>query len=165
MPELPTHTLAMGVYIDSSGRPVSVAVLNSSGFDALDNATADCIRQARFKPQRRKGETDYRVFSIGWKALPLPVACDPTMTPAATVTVKLLQSLAPDYDELPSKAESTVCACLNAGERSPEAPVVLSSSGNARLDERAEAVMDQFSAKRWSDGISGCAAYKVRFVK
>ena len=145
---------------------MDVAVLNSSGLEDLDNAILDCLRQARFKVQARRGETEYRVFSVAWKAQPLPTACDPTMTPAATVTIKLLREKAPDYDELPDMAESTVCACLKAGEKNPSTPpVILSSTGNRRLDQGAESVMVSFSAKRWSDGIPGCAAYKVRFVK
>ena len=166
MPKLPDHRLSIGVYIDSTGRPVNVAVLNSSGLQDLDNATIDCIRRAHFKPEARRGETDYKVLSLAWKARSLPTACDPTMTPAATVTIKLLQKRAPDYDELPDMAESMVCACLKASEKIPSAPpVILSSSGNVRLDQGAESVMNRFSAKRWSDGIPGCAAYKVRFVK
>src|SRR5205807_6956683 len=129
-------------YIDSTGRPANVAVLNSSGLQDLDNATIDCIRQARFKPQARNGKSDYRVFSMAWKARPLPTACDPTMTPAATVTIKLLQKVAPDYDELPDMAESAVCACLKEGETIPSTPpVILRSSGNVRLDQAAESVM------------------------
>src|SRR5205807_655743 len=64
MPKLPDHALMIGVYIDSTGRPANVAVLNSSGLQDLDNATIDCIRQARFKPQARNGKSDYRVFSM-----------------------------------------------------------------------------------------------------
>jgi hypothetical protein len=87
------------------------------------------------------------------------------MTPAATVTIKLLPN-DPDYNGLPSKAESTVCACLKEGEKRPSGPaVILSSARDARLDKAAESVMYGFSAKRWSDGITGCAAYKVRYTK
>src|SRR5438132_558655 len=166
MRKLPDHGLRVRVYIESTGRPVDVAVLNSTGLQDLDNATVDCIRRARFKPEARHGETDYKVFSLAWKARPLPTACVQTMTPDATVTVKLLQKESPDYDKLPDIAESTVCACLKAGEKIPSAPsVILSSSGIVRLDQGAESVMNRSSAKRWSDGVPGCAAYKVRFVK
>jgi TonB family protein len=165
MPKLPDHALVMGVYIEPTGQPVSVAVLSSSGFPDLDKAIKHCIRQARFKPESTGGKTEYRMVSMAWKAQPLPTSCDPAMTPAATVTINLLRDKTQDYDALPDLAESTVCGCLNKDEKNPSAPAVLSSSGNAREDEFAKKVMERFSAERWSQGIPGCAAVKVRFVK
>jgi TonB family protein len=165
MTKLPDHDLTIGVYIDSTGRAMNLAVLNSSGQQNLDNATMKCIRQARFKSDAKPGKPVYTVFKMAWKALPMPTSCEPTMTPAATVTVKLLPD-DPEYDALASTAAATVCACLKEGEQKPSAPaVILSSSGNARLDKGAESTMYAVSAKRWSDGIPGCAAYKVRFIK
>jgi hypothetical protein len=96
----------------------------------------------------------------------MPTSCEPTITPVATITIKFLSDQAPDYDALPATEEAIVCACLKEGEKKPSVPaIILTSSGNARLDEDAESVMNRFSAKRWDEGIAGCAAYKVRIRK
>lgn len=69
----------------------------------------ECIRQAHFKADAKGGKPVYAVFKMAWKALPMPTSCEPTMTPAATVTVKLLPD-DPDFDAFSSRAESIVCA-------------------------------------------------------
>jgi TonB family protein len=160
----PPHTLSVGVYVDSAGRPVNVAVLESSGRPELDDATLDCVRRGRFKMQGKPGETHYMVFSEAWANLPPPTVCEPGMKPVAVITVALSPDQTIDYDKMPAAADSLVCACFREGEQELSQPVLLSSSGNARLDYGASGIL-KMAARRKTPADTGCQAYRVHFKK
>jgi protein TonB len=51
-----TGTVLLSVEIDESGRPLSVAVRNSSGHELLDQTAMRAVRKWRFEPARSRGK-------------------------------------------------------------------------------------------------------------
>jgi hypothetical protein len=161
--ELPPHRLHVGAYIDSAGRPVNVAVLESSGLPDLDHATIECIRHGRFKVNARQSETVYWVFSEFWSPKPAPTVCDDSIKPVGTVVVKLSPT-EPDYGQYPATGDSVVCMCRPEGQQEPSAPIIVSSSGNARLDNGAILFLKK-SAQTHKANVVGCTGYRFHFEK
>ena len=156
--------VSLGVFTDRSGRPVQVSVVEPSGNSELDARVLGCFRAAQFGPPREGAATSYRLVRLDLRTAPEqpPPQCTVGMPVAFTMPVRAPGET--PSQEMPAGSETIVCGCLTDLSIGPTVPVVLGSSGFARVDSGAVELMKKTAAQRWRTPF-GCTAWKVRIER
>ena len=156
--------VTLGVFTDRSGRPVQVSVVEPSGNRELDARVLGCFRAAQFGPPREGAAISYRLVRMDLRTAPEqpPPQCTVGMPIAFTMPVRAPGEI--PSQEMPTGSETIVCGCLIDPSIGPTVPVVLGSSGFARVDNGAVELMKKTAAQRWRTPF-GCTAWKVRIER
>jgi TonB family protein len=147
-----TGATTLHARIDIEGHPFAIRITHSSGSAQHDEAAVACLSKARFQPgvhrgQPAQGQVD---MTVKWKPA-VAETCDSSMPQLATLDVKVKPST--DSSPLPPRAEASVCRCGSSE------PVIIRSSGYARLDEGAIKLMKSQPAGEDSH----CFAWQIDF--
>jgi TonB family protein len=146
--------------IGSTGVPLEVAILTSSGSRQLDSSLLTCYRAARYQPGQVDGKPSSleEEVQIKWVGNLPAKTCEASMRIWQIVRVEMTTP----SEVLPSTAEATLCSCGSEDGKRAE-PVIINSSGTERVDEGILKLMKQ-SARSWT-GPAGCRAYKFEVTR
>jgi TonB family protein len=156
--------VTLGVFTDRSGRPIEVSVVEPSGNKELDARVLGCFRDAQFGPPRKGDATSYRLVRLDLRTAPEPFAPQCTVGMPVAFTMPVRAPGETPSPEMPTGSETIVCGCLSDLSIGPTLPVVLVSSGLARVDSGAVELMKNTAAERWRTPF-GCTAWKVRIER
>lgn len=158
-------TTILRVQIDASGQPVNSVTTRSSGYDDLDLATLDCMKQRRFKPASRGREpvASVMLYKTDWKIAWGSGNRRTCSDIKQEITSHSAASSQMSSDHGPASANIvTVCVCFEESGRVQD-PTLLQSSGSSRYDQGALLLAKSRSIRPQPPGFPGCFAFKTKF--
>jgi TonB family protein len=159
------ETMAVVVFwLPSSGVPSHISIRSSSGSNALDSATLNCVSKLRFAPATTLGSGDpidsWQQVALSWASR----ASEQIAGAPAKITANAQQ------DDSRGQANNvTVHVCVDAAGKLEQDPTIVHSSGIASLDQAAVKIAASGSAYYRPDTspngppASGCAQLVIKF--
>jgi TonB family protein len=158
-------TVAVVVFwLPSSGIPSHISIKSSSGSDALDSATINCVSRLRFAAATTLGDGNpidsWQQIALSWTSR----ASEPIIAAPAEKTANA------KLDDAGGQSNSvTVRACVDEAGKLQQNPTIIHSSGMASLDQAAERIAASGSAYFRPDTspngppATGCAQLTIKF--
>jgi TonB family protein len=158
-------TMAVVVFwLPRSGVPSRISIKSSSGSNALDSATINCVSRLRFAAATTLGDGDpidsWQQIALSWASR----ASEPIAGAPAEITANAKQ------DDSRGQANNvTVHVCVDETGKLEQDPTIVHSSGMASLDQAAVRIAASGSAYYRPDTspngrpASGCAQLAIKF--
>ncbi|MBS0380564.1 MAG: TonB family protein [Proteobacteria bacterium] len=141
------------------GTPSEVQIHTSSQSDALDAAAVKCVERLKFQPRTRLGDAtpveSWQEIAWRWRVPPAPAPTAAAAVPAAgSATAEAAR-----FPRAGASGPAVVRACTDAKGQIDGNPTLVTSSGNALIDEEALQIAREsasYYGTKTPGGAGGC---------